>query len=692
MPTKEKLESALRNAHKAGDVAAARVFANALKNGQYDQPEPAEPAQAQPKNTMQELDEAFLSLPGGKAIAEFASAANRSIFDMVDFFGPDSINAALELAGSDKRVPTARQALGSDGGYMEPGLARDAIQAAGETAPMAVAVGQGLRSIAGKLPAAAPGESAARGVVRQMGQGTAGQDAAAGTLAGVGSAIGEDVGGETGKMIGSVAGGLTGGLLMPAKEAAVETIRRAFRGGEAGRKSFQAAIDDFAEAGTTPTFGQASPEGFRQGVENLSARLLGGGPIREAVKKTSDAMQRRLATIADDISRTTGDVEAGRAIQRGITGPGGFVDRFQAQSGQLWGKFDSLIDDAAPVSASKTQAALDKLVNTSEFGKVLNNPLVSQIKKLLDDAGGQMDYRTFRELRSAVGQKLGSNDLISDIPRAQLKQLYGALSQDLKGVASQYGDDAVRALGRANKYTSAGHSRMDDFVERIATKVDLDQVFNAVTKGGEGIQAINAVKRSLKPGEWEVVASNVVRKLGQATSGQQDDVGSVFSVNKFLTDWNKLGRAKNVLFSGSQKLNSYRDNLDKIASAADRFKMAAQTMQNPSGTGQFLANVGTMTAGGTSLVTGMATGNFVPFGMVLTSVAANSAAAKLMSSPKFVNWLARGVDTKNWPTHIARLTTIASTPEEVEAIGSLLESLDDRGKQMPEEGADSQEQ
>lgn len=39
MATKERLEQALRNADKAGDVAAAKRFADAIRNGEYDQPQ-----------------------------------------------------------------------------------------------------------------------------------------------------------------------------------------------------------------------------------------------------------------------------------------------------------------------------------------------------------------------------------------------------------------------------------------------------------------------------------------------------------------------------------------------------------------------------------------------------------------------------------------------------------------------------
>ena len=169
-------------------------------------------AEVEDLSVFQELDRAFLQIPGAPAIAEFAAAANRSIFDMVDFLGPGTVNAVLELAGSEKRVPTASGTLASPGGYMEEGVARDAVQGAGEVAPAAIAVGSLLRTMAGRLPAAAPGESALRGTARQLGQSTPAQDAIGGIGAGAGGEIGEAVGGDTGRLAGSVAGSMVTAL------------------------------------------------------------------------------------------------------------------------------------------------------------------------------------------------------------------------------------------------------------------------------------------------------------------------------------------------------------------------------------------------------------------------------------------------------------------------------------------------
>jgi hypothetical protein len=471
-----------------------------------------------------------------------------------------------------------------------------------------------------------------------------------------------------------------GAIAAPLSTAIPTITKRAFAGGTVGLRNLRESLIDFAEIGATPTVGTGSGARLQKGLENLSSKVLGGGAIRRSFDNVTASMQNRLRAISDDLSNVRGDVEAGRVIQRGIRGEGGFVDRFMNRSQGLWRNFDSLIDDAAPVNAGNTVRVLDDMVNDSQFGPILNNPLVARIRGAFDESGGQIDYRSFRDLRTAIGERIGDNSLVSDIPRAQLRRLYGALSDDLTGVASASGDDAVRALNRANRFTSAGHNRIDDFVERVADKVDLDKVFNAIAKGGEGTQSINAIKRSLLPEEWEAVASNVVRRLGRASSGQQDDVGEVFSVAKFLTDWDKLGSSKGAIFSGSDRLNQYSTNISRVASAANRYKEGLKEMANPSGTSQSLTNIATVAGGSGAL----ASGNLQAFGLVLGAVGSNTAAARLMSSPRFVQWLATASSAPNITSSIVALSKVASDTGEFEAIQELIGTLSQAGSQGQE--------
>ena len=653
---------------KLSEVLAQDSQPKKMKLSEVMEQEPARSEPMEPPQP-QTIEDQLLTIPGMRPIAEMAAAANKSLFQFLDFIGADNVNAVLELAGSDSRMPTLTGELASDGGYMEEGLVRDIIQTTGQTAPLALGVGQGLRTAASKLTGSPVSESVGAGIVRQLGSGTPKHDAAAAALSAAGAEIGEEAAGADGRLAGSVAAPLAGLSISG-------SIKQLFRGGESGRATLKNAIDDFAEIGTTPTVGQGTQKELLQGVETISRKLIGGGPLTRALEKTTTQMQKRLATIADDLSPIKGDVEAGRVIQSGISGRGGFVERFLHKSGALWREFDGLIDDTAKVSATSTQRALDNLVSDTNIGKVLNNPLISRIKTAFDEAGGSLDYKTLRQLRSTVGRRLGEKSLVSDIPRSELKRLYGAISDDLREVAEQGGKRAQIALKRANTYTASGHKRIDDFVERVTSKADLDRVFNQLARGGEGVQAINAVKRSLKPEEWEAVAANVIRRLGKATPSQQDQFGEVFSVGKMLTDWNKLGRAKNALFSGSPQLNKYRENLDKIAAAAARVKDSASAMANSSGTTQQAANLATMVTGGSAL----GTGNLGLFFGILSGVAVNKGAARLMTSPRFVNWLAQGTTTSNWSAHISRLTVVQRSldPETQQHLQSFIENLADQ--------------
>ena len=227
-------------------------------------------------------------------------------------------------------------------------------------------------------------------------------------------------------------------------------------------------------------------------------------------------------------------------------------------------------------------------------------------------------------------------------------------------------------------HTRTGHDRIDDYLERIATKVDTDKIFNAVAKGGEGTKTINAVKRSLKPEEWDVVASNVIRRMGRANSGTQNAEGDVFSIDKFVTDWDKLGPAKKALFSGSDNLNSYYDDLSKIARVASTVKSAGKQAANYSGTAQMASRI----AAGAGLAGGVATLDPVVLSVVGSSIAMNNAGARLMTNPKFVKWLAQSsrIPAENAAAAIGSLVSVAnqSSADDAAIIQQLAEELESK--------------
>lgn len=456
-----------------------------------------------------------------------------------------------------------------------------------------------------------------------------------------------------------------------------EAIKTVIRGGDEGRRAVDATVEAFEVAtGQTPTLGQATGRQTIQAVESGVAKFPGGRPVRAQLDRIIDGASQKVQRIADDISTVKGVEKAGRVIVKGITGSDGFVERFQGKSGVLWNKVDELIPDEAPVDMANTKTMLDDSVRGGVFGQLLDDPKLTQIKGILDESP-EVDYNTLKALRSQIGRKLGSNDLISDIPRAELKRLYGALTEDIKAAANASSPEALAAFERANKFTRAGHTRIDDFVERVTKKVDLEKVFDAVTKGGEGAQVINSFKRSLKPEEWNVVVSNVVRRLGKATPGRQDALGEAFSLDKFLTDYNKLGPAKKAMFSGSKELNTMAKDLDEVAKVAQRAKEASKELAGQSGTAQLASQVGL----GSATVASLLSGNTPLAASLIGLVGVNRGAAHLMSSPRFVKWLAQnsrkgeGLDLAKSLGRLGIIAESTNNDAEARAIQEYIESV-----------------
>lgn len=615
-------------------------------------------------------EKGFLQKAGDVAL-EGMAAVNRGATGIVDF-AMTPVNAAMELAGSDVRVPSLTQALSpaTTGNFMQEGLGRDVVRAAGEAVPSAVAIGGAIRAGAQSLPAMASGsESVGAGALRSMGQTTAAQDIGFGALSGAGSAVGREVGGEEGAMIGAVAAPLA----VSAPQLAADAVKSIFAGGK--QAAMARSIDDFSVIGQVPTVGMATGSPTLQQIETTSKSVIGGGKLRAKSEAITEAIQRRVADIADNLSTKEGAEIAGLEIKKGIQGRGGFLDRFRTSSSALWNKADAMIDPALPVDATNTRAMLGQLVRGDNVGQILDNPKLIQLQQVLDETPN-VDYQTLKSLRSSIGQKIGNNELISDIPRAELKRVYGALSQDIKAAATKSSPEALKAFERANAYTRTGHERIDDYLERIVSKVDPDKVFSAATKGGEGTKSINAIKRSLKPEEWEVVASNVIRRMGRSTSGNQTAEGDAFSVDKFVTDWDKLGPAKKALFSGSDKLNAYHDDLAKIAKVASTIKQSSKQGANYSGTAQAATRI----AAGTGLATGILSTSPTVLGLTAGSIAMNNAGARLMSNPAFVKWLARSsqIPASNSAAAVGALAGVAnqSSADDAAIIQQLAEELE----------------
>jgi hypothetical protein len=234
---------------------------------------------------------------------------------------------------------------------------------AGSAAPVTAAVGRQLGESAGTQLVGAATGAGASGIVREEGGG-AGAQAAAGLL----------------------------GALAPTAGPAIfaEGARRLVRGGEAGRQQMAAAIDDFAKAGTTPTLGQSAPGNTGRLAEAVVRNAPGGsGVVARRLDAQSQEIGKRVDELASQLSPAAGAERGGNAIIRGVTGPGGFMQRFRQRSGALYDEVQRLLPQGTAVPASSTQRVLSELTTpvqgAANTSAVLQNAKVASIAKAFSD-------------------------------------------------------------------------------------------------------------------------------------------------------------------------------------------------------------------------------------------------------------------------------------------------------------------
>lgn len=497
------------------------------------------------------------------------------------------------------------------------------------------------------------------------------QVASGATGPGAASVVREEGGGPGAQL----AAGVAGAMVPAAPSILVAATRAAMRGGESGRQRVARNIETFEEAGAgTPTVGQATEGRGARAVESLLAKTPGSaGRIITKAESEAAGLGAKVDDMATTLSGRTGAAPAGRQIRGGLEQ---FVDDFKASSGKLYDELDRHMPKGSRIDVTHTREALDALnadikgaPNVSQLFKNARirgvqgalkadtetpagvfDALPAWQKQLLEQMpevertatlngliDGKLPYEALKKLRTLVGNEISDSTIASDVPRSKWKALYAALSKDMAVAAREAGPKAEAALVRANNYHRAGMQRLEDVLGPILKKGDPEDIFQAAIAGTkEGATTISGVMKSLPPESRKVVAATMLRRLGKATPGQQNDLAEVFSSETFLTNWNKLSAdSKRVLFAPLEP--KMRADLDQIAKAASNIREGSKVFANPSGSGQVVAATSGLTAFGVLL----ATQQYAGAAAIAGGAAAANLQARIMTNPTVVHWLAR---------------------------------------------------
>ena len=483
---------------------------------------------------------------------------------------------------------------------------------------------------------------------------------------------------------GQMAASLAGATLPSLPGAAIDLARLAAR----DPKKAQQVIALYRDQGIDPTVGDIGRGGTAT-FENISRQAPGGGNYERTLNRQNAQIQSRIDQVTGNISPNATTQELGERIQESLIGTDGWLGKSKQASSKLYDDAQELFDPATPTGLDSTMKvftrnrATDAAPKTtrrleSDFFRSLGDDLAEDIAEFVGDTplSGALPYETVRGIRSMVGRKIDNSILQPDVPTAQLREVYGALSDDLmNGVKATGNQQAVDAMQIADASWKSRMSRIEQVEKVVDLKGGAEQVYKSLMSGSrEGATKLKAVFELLDPGSQDALTGSFVRRLGQANPGAQDAEGTAFSLNTYLTNWNKVSpEAKSVMFRNNPEIAKATGAIAKIA---ENFKSTMKLNQNTSLTARQLGGMGI----GSTVLTSLMFGRPGIAATAAAPVVANIGMSRLMSNKTFVTWLAKNGNTpvEHMPVVLNQLRQMAEKNGDVEA-ATFVDELSQQG-------------
>jgi hypothetical protein len=465
--------------------------------------------------------------------------------------------------------------------------------------------------------------------------------------AGVGTVSGFDNAAPGQGALGAVEGAATGAGagygLAAAGQAARPVIAKASEALSAAAPALAPEAVDAAQAAndlgiTLPKF--ALSDADRASAGAVEQTQFGRGPITAGRNAMIDTSQAARDKIASDLGTPLDNTEMGdQARDAAVAG----VKANRSRIGNIYDQARAVAQNT-PVWAQQTAATLKSMIadqnqalNGTKVGTVLQGLLngLKQKGGVLTIDGARL---TRTELRSNLINDAG---VTPDNATRLTNQVMDAINEDMSnGLKAAGREDAIPLYQQADRQWAQQIETEDDVLKPILGK-NMDEWGENVARRinsdvkGNGTRLAQFL-RALPQEQANNVRASIIQRLGTARDGAQNDVGDRFSLSTFLTNWNQIKAARNLIFAPETRVA-----LEKLAKVADLGKLSEAERNHSNSAGgiaRFLMRGGEV--GGAGL---LLTGQFKEAAVtaLLTGLMAlrQHGAAKLLADPDFAKKL-----------------------------------------------------
>ena len=593
MPTKEQLESALRNADAAGDSAAAKQLANALKAGQYDQTT-AQPAESRKRvRGLQGEREGFLSRAREMVTGE--SRATPQIRSMQEIGAAPELNqmsvpafkaslGLLTTGDTESLKGILTQQFGENVSFTEDDKGNAIVNfpsgsyALNQPGLSGQDVIRGAFDILSFMPAG-------RSLTIPRAAGTAGATQAA--IESAESAVG---GGFDPEDVALAAGLGAGGKVL---ENVASTAYRAASGRPTGDA---AEIARFAEAEDLPlmTTDVSKPSTFAgRSFQALGEKIpvTGTGAQRAAQQEAREDIVQRASKRFGEYSPD--DIVSSLKRQ---------TSKVKRAAGDRLGNISRRVADE--VSADKAIKAIDSEIERLSTlpGGVTRQTADSQTIKTLqayrDDLAANPSFESLQDLRTSFRESVKGDRLtMPSQSDSAINKIYSAMSDDLTDtVESTLGSREAMRWKAANRvYANEASVIKNTAIKKALDKGDITpEVVNSMLYSQKASDVKNLF-RSLDEKGKKSARAGIIARAAEKSGGSPD---------RFVNELKKLQKHVGAAFKGQDKafvsgLTKYLDSTREAAKAAITTKSGQELFQIGAPVG-VMADIGATGGAGTA--------------------------------------------------------------------------------------------